>query len=88
MVQAPGDAWQITDAVTIRVLERPRIDLIEDAVAPPRFIHAREPSGARGMVSAALVAGGYIMKDKQTPHNQEGQPPTREPKETARRLEQ
>jgi hypothetical protein len=28
------------------------------------------------------------MKDKQTPHNQEGQPPTREPKETARRLEQ
>lgn len=28
------------------------------------------------------------MKDRQTPRNQEGQPPTREPKETAQRLEQ
>jgi hypothetical protein len=27
------------------------------------------------------------MKEKQTPHNQAGQPPTREPSETARRLE-
>jgi len=28
------------------------------------------------------------MKDTQTPHNQEGEPPTRDPKETAERLEQ
>ena len=28
------------------------------------------------------------MKDKQTPYNQEGQPPTHKPKETAQRLEQ
>lgn len=28
------------------------------------------------------------MKDGQTPHNQEGEPPTRDPKETAERLEQ
>ena len=28
------------------------------------------------------------MKETQTPHNQEGQPPTREPDETAERLEQ
>ena len=28
------------------------------------------------------------MKDTQTPHNQEGEPPTRNPKETAQRLEQ
>jgi hypothetical protein len=28
------------------------------------------------------------MKEKQTPHNQEGEPPTRDPKETAQRLEQ
>ena len=28
------------------------------------------------------------MKEKQTPHNQEGEPPTRTPGETARRLEQ
>lgn len=28
------------------------------------------------------------MKEKQTPRNQEGQPPTHEPKETATRLEQ
>jgi hypothetical protein len=28
------------------------------------------------------------MKEKQTPRNQEGQPPTHEPKETAQRLEQ
>ena len=28
------------------------------------------------------------MKDKETPHNQEGEPPTRNPKETAQRLEQ
>jgi hypothetical protein len=28
------------------------------------------------------------MKDTQTPHNQEGEPPTRTPKETAERLEQ
>jgi hypothetical protein len=28
------------------------------------------------------------MKDEQTPHNQEGEPPTRDPKETAQRLEQ
>jgi len=28
------------------------------------------------------------MKETQTPRNQEGQPPTREPKETAQRLEE
>jgi hypothetical protein len=28
------------------------------------------------------------MKEKDTPHNQEGQAPTRNPKETAQRLEQ
>ena len=28
------------------------------------------------------------MKEQQTPHNQEGQPPTRDPKATAERLEQ
>lgn len=28
------------------------------------------------------------MKEQQTPHNQEGEPPTRTPKETAQRLEQ
>ena len=28
------------------------------------------------------------MKDTQTPHNQEGEPPTKEPMETATRLEQ
>ena len=28
------------------------------------------------------------MKDTQTPHNQEGEPPTRNPRETAQRLEQ
>ena len=28
------------------------------------------------------------MKETQTPRNQEGEPPTREPKETAQRLEQ
>ena len=28
------------------------------------------------------------MKDKQTPRNQEGEPPTRDPHETAKRLEQ
>ncbi len=28
------------------------------------------------------------MNDTQTPRNQEGQPPTREPNETAQRLEQ
>ncbi|HVD91132.1 MAG TPA: hypothetical protein VNC21_02575 [Vicinamibacterales bacterium] len=33
---------------------------------------------------------GIVMKDKekQTPRNQEGEAPTREPKETAQRLEQ
>ena len=28
------------------------------------------------------------MKETETPHNQEGEPPTRDPKETAQRLEQ
>jgi hypothetical protein len=28
------------------------------------------------------------MKETQTPHNQEGEPPTRNPNETAQRLEQ
>jgi len=28
------------------------------------------------------------MSERQTPHNQEGEPPTREPRETATRLEQ
>jgi hypothetical protein len=28
------------------------------------------------------------MKQTETPHNQEGQPPTRDPRETAQRLEQ
>ena len=42
------------------------------------------------MVPAAIVRRGIVMKDKekQTPRNQEGEAPTREPKETAQRLEQ
>lgn len=36
--------------------------------------------------TASAASGG--MNDKQTPRNQEGEPPTREPKETAQRLEQ
>jgi hypothetical protein len=37
-----------------------------------------------GMASATPTD----MKDTQTPHNQEGEPPTQSPKETAERLEQ
>jgi len=33
-------------------------------------------------------ATSSCMNDTQTPHNQEGEPPTRNPKETAQRLEQ
>jgi hypothetical protein len=33
-------------------------------------------------------ATAKAMNEKQTPHNQEGEPPTRNPKETAQRLEQ
>jgi hypothetical protein len=37
----------------------------------------------------SLVLQGVVMKEQmQTPHNQEGEPPTRAPKETAQRLEQ
>lgn len=36
-----------------------------------------------------LVTQGVVMKEQmQTPHNQEGQPPTHAPRETAQRLEQ
>src|SRR3954470_20779591 len=33
--KAPEDAGEIADAIAVRVLKRARIDLIEDAVAPP-----------------------------------------------------
>ena len=37
----------------------------------------------------SLVTQGVVMKEQmQTPHNQEGQPPTHAPNETAQRLEQ
>ncbi|MEP6694726.1 MAG: hypothetical protein ABJB39_08790 [Chloroflexota bacterium] len=34
------------------------------------------------------VMQGVEMKENETPRNQEGQPPTRDPKETAQRLDQ
>jgi hypothetical protein len=43
------------------------------------------------MLAACLMQTfrqGVVMIDKQTPSNHEGQAPTREPQETAKRLEQ
>ena len=35
MVEPPCDPGQVADAVPVRILERTRVDLIEDALAPP-----------------------------------------------------
>ena len=40
MVKASGDAREVADPVAVRVLERAGIDLIEDALTPPRTAHA------------------------------------------------
>jgi hypothetical protein len=38
VVQSPGDAGQITDAVAVGVLEGARIDLVDHATAPPAVV--------------------------------------------------
>jgi hypothetical protein len=53
MVEAPRDAAQIAHAVAVRVLKGARVDLVEDALAPPRSAHAPEPSGASGTFPAS-----------------------------------
>ena len=40
VIEARGDAGEVADPVAIRVLERAGIDLVEDALAPPRTAHA------------------------------------------------
>jgi len=40
MVEARGDPSEIADPIAVRVLERPGIDLVEDALSPPLAAHA------------------------------------------------
>lgn len=42
----------------------------------------------RDIGTGMAPAASSRMNEKQTPHNQEGEPPTRTPKETAQRLKQ
>src|SRR2546425_12374415 len=35
VIEPADDTREIADAVTVRVLERPNIDLVDDAIAPP-----------------------------------------------------
>src|SRR6185295_16376761 len=39
MIEPARDAGEVADTVAVRVLERTRVDLIEDALAPPRTGH-------------------------------------------------
>jgi hypothetical protein len=41
VVEAAADAGQVADAVPVRVGERARVDLVDDAVAPPLTRKAR-----------------------------------------------
>ena len=40
MVEARGDPSEIADPIAVRVLERPGIDLVEDALSPPLAAHS------------------------------------------------
>src|SRR5205823_3379568 len=35
VIEPPDDTRQIADAITVRVLERTQVDLVDDAIAPP-----------------------------------------------------
>ena len=39
VVELVGDARQVADAITVRVGERPWIDLVDDGLTPPRSTH-------------------------------------------------
>jgi hypothetical protein len=39
MIEACGDAREVADPVAVRILERAGIDLVEDALSPPRTAH-------------------------------------------------
>jgi len=49
IVEPPPNAREIADAVTVRILKRPRVDLIDDAALPPqrlvlfRLVHEPAP---------------------------------------------
>jgi len=40
VVEACRDAGEVADTVPVRILERAWIDLVEDALSPPRTAHA------------------------------------------------
>ena len=38
VIELAGDAAEVADAVAVRVAERARVDLVQDAVAPPHCV--------------------------------------------------
>src|SRR2546428_4425942 len=60
VIEPADDTREIADAVTVRVLERPHIDLVDDAITPPLAGRHFRPS-YRASLSARrghAVAGG------------------------------
>jgi hypothetical protein len=41
VIEAGTDAGKVTDAVAVRILQRPGIDLIDDAAFPPGCLEGR-----------------------------------------------
>ena len=58
VVQAPSNAYEVADTVAVRISERPRIRLVENAAVPPRLpgrSHAQRYPGQRGSRVAATA---------------------------------
>src|SRR4051812_35592492 len=73
MVEAPPDALEVADAVAVRVLERARIDLVDDAALPPGVLRHH----AAPMLREAAAAGRPLANSKRT--RWFGSPPRKPP---------
>jgi len=52
VIEPAGDAVQVTDAVAVRVLERARVNLVDDCFFPPVLRVAVNHSDALGCASS------------------------------------
>ncbi len=66
VVELAGDAGEVADAVAVRIGERPRIDLVDDGVAPPRSVGHRTPTAERRSLAASR-SGSAPSTSKSTP---------------------
>src|SRR2546428_10775369 len=75
VIEPADDTREIADAVTVRVLERPHIDLVDDAITPPLAGRHFRPS-YRASLSArrdnARGLGGEGRRPRSFPRAAEG----------------